>query len=140
MMRRRRHALTNLVRDLLHRALTLRKHVHDLGPTPTPKRRGHRRERVEQSRLRRAVAHKIKLSFEVIEVKRFPVSRGEGAADSTASAFVPGPWCCCLSAAEQRASPADGGTIAFLDRGSGANAPRHHLELRVPLRPLARAT
>src|SRR2546423_4363495 len=98
MMRRRRHALTNLVRDLLHRALTLRKHVHDLGPTPTPQRRGHRRERIEQSRLRGAVAHKIKLSFEVIEVKRFPVNRRgcrncslvvrpreswEGAADST---------------------------------------------------------
>src|SRR5205807_209870 len=87
MMRRRRHALTNLVRDLLHRALTLRKHVHDLGPTPTPKRRGHRRERIEQSGLRGAIPHKIKLSFEVVEVKRFPVNRGEGAADSTASAF-----------------------------------------------------
>src|SRR2546423_4217351 len=104
MMRRRRHALTNVVRNLLHRALTLRKHVHDLGPTPTPKRRGHRRERIEQSRLRGAVAHKIKLSFEVIEVKQLQSRHQaervlEGRADSTASAFVPGPWC-CLCAAE----------------------------------------
>src|SRR5256885_10906046 len=98
MMRRRRHALTNLVRDLLHRALTLRKHVHDLGPTPTPKRRGHRRERIEQSRLRRAVAHKIKLSFEVIEVKQLRVCCALPGLSRPADDETAGPLC-SLSAA-----------------------------------------
>src|SRR5258706_14886962 len=70
MMRRARHALPDLRCEFLHRALTLREHVDDLGASSTPKRRRHRRERVKQGGLRGTVTHKIKLSFELIWVNQ----------------------------------------------------------------------
>src|SRR6266542_487724 len=74
MVRRGGKALPHLVCELLHRALSLRKHVDDLGPAATSKRRRHRCERVEQGRLRDPLTHKLKLSFEVAEVNAAPLS------------------------------------------------------------------
>ena len=53
-------------RDLLDRALALREHVDDLRPPAAAERLRHRRERVEQRRLRRPARHIIKLSLEYL--------------------------------------------------------------------------
>src|SRR6059036_153113 len=82
-------ALPDLVRDLLHRALTLPKHVDDLGPPSAAQRRRHRRERVVQSGLRNTLTHKIKLPFESVGVNA-PISRaGRTGRRNISTAFKP---------------------------------------------------
>ena len=51
------HALTDLARDLLHRAFALGEQIDDLSPPATRQRLGHTRQRLVQRILRAPVAH-----------------------------------------------------------------------------------
>src|SRR5438874_46573 len=62
-------ALVDLTGHVVHRPLTLREHIHDLGAPAIPEGMAHRRERVKQRVLRRTIAHMVKLSFDNRYVK-----------------------------------------------------------------------
>src|SRR3954451_17563595 len=70
MMRRVGKRLPNLGRDLIHRPLTLRQHIDNLGAPPVPERVGDGRERVEEGVLRLPVSHRVKISLEYMRIKR----------------------------------------------------------------------
>src|SRR6187549_509772 len=74
-LRRVRDALRDLVRDLVNRALALREQIYDLGPPAAAERLCHRRQRVEQCHLRCATCHILKLSLELLKIKRYAPQR-----------------------------------------------------------------
>jgi hypothetical protein len=57
-------ALRDLARELFDRTLALREDVDDLRPAAAAERLRHRRERVEQRRLRRSMRHMFNISLE----------------------------------------------------------------------------
>ena len=62
-------ALGDLARELVHRALSLREHIHDLCAPAVTECLRYRRQGVEQRRLCRSIHHICKLSLEHLRVK-----------------------------------------------------------------------
>src|SRR6185437_9633568 len=72
MLRRVRHALRDLTRELLDRALALRENVDDLRASPASECLRHGRLRIEERRLCSTAAHVPKLSLEYLRIKTVP--------------------------------------------------------------------